>query len=89
MNPAFQDALYFLGVSLAYIVAFLLFRSPVGHRATNRLLGVTFFCMGWYNMIYLLVRTGLYAKVYWLAGWGTPLGAPGLPLRLLVHSAEP
>ena len=73
MSSAYQDALYFLGVSLAYIVSFLLFRSPVGHRATNCLLGVAFFSMGWYNMVYLLTLTGLYTQVYWLAGWGPPL----------------
>jgi AraC-like DNA-binding protein len=74
MSFAYQDAFYFLGVSLTFIVAFLLFRSPVAHRATNRLLGITFFSMGWYNMIFLLTITGVYTKVYWLAGWGPSLG---------------
>jgi AraC-like DNA-binding protein len=73
MSFAYQNALYFLGVSLAYIISFLLMRSPAGHRATNRLLGVAFFSMAWYNMIYLLTLTGMYVKLYWLAGWGPPL----------------
>jgi AraC-like DNA-binding protein len=73
MSFAYQNAFYFLGVSLAYIVSFILFRSPAGQRTTNRLLGIAFFSMGWYNMIYLITLTGVYAHMYWLAGWGPPL----------------
>jgi AraC-like DNA-binding protein len=70
---AYQNALYFLGVSFAFIVSFILLRSPAGYPRTNRLLGVAFLSMGWYNMIYLLTLTGEMIKVYWIVGWGLPL----------------
>lgn len=73
MTVAYPDALYFLGISLAFIVSLLLFNSPLGTKGTNRLLGTVFFGMAWFNMVILLVFSGLFLKVYWLAGWGIPL----------------
>ena len=73
MGFAYQNAFYFLGVSLAFIVSFLLIRSTAEHKIANRLLGLAFFSMAWYNMAYLLALTGTYPHVYWLAGWGPPL----------------
>src|ERR1700744_5415649 len=73
MGFAYQYAFYFLGVSLAFIVSFLLIRSTAEHKVANRLLGVAFFSMAWYNMIYLLTLTKVYPQVYWLAGWGPAL----------------
>lgn len=70
MGFAYQYAFYFLGVSLAYIVSFLLIRSTAEHKVANRMLGIAFFSMAWYNMIYLLTLTKVYPQVYWLAGWG-------------------
>jgi len=73
MDIALQEAIYFLCVSFAFIVSSLLFRSPTGHRPTNSLLGMAILSMGWYVMVYLLFITGLFVKVAWLAGWGTPM----------------
>lgn len=73
MGFAYQNAFYFLGVSLAFIVSFLLIRSTAEHKVANRLLGIAFFSMAWYNMVYLLTLTKAYPQVYWLAGWGPAL----------------
>jgi AraC-like DNA-binding protein len=73
MDFAYQGTLYLLGVSLTFIVSFILFRSAAGNPRINRLLGVAFFCMAWYNMIYYLTVTDQIPRFYWILGWGTPL----------------
>jgi AraC-like DNA-binding protein len=73
MDFAYQGTLYLLGVSLTFIVSFILFRSAAGNPRINRLLGVAFFCMAWYNMIYYLTVTNQIPRFYWILGWGTPL----------------
>ncbi len=73
MDFAYQGTLYLLGVSLTFIVSFILFRSAAGNPRVNRLLGIAFFCMAWYNMIYYLTVTDQIVRFYWILGWGTPL----------------
>jgi AraC-like DNA-binding protein len=73
MNPFLQDILFVLIIFQLMFLSLFLFTQEKGNRTANILLGSFFLSIALNLLDVLLLMTGAYDHMTWLAGWGSCL----------------